>query len=311
MSALVESMFSSRVVPWHGLGVVVNDALSSKEAIEKAGLNWDVYPEEVYTKNGVKIPGAYANVRSSDGNALGIVGERYQIVQNSEAFSFTDALLGEGVKYETAGALKDGRIIWLLAKMPDKYKILGDEIESFLNFTNSFDGSGSIKVYLTNVRVVCANTLALSLRSAKRVWSAKHTGNITSKLDQARETLSLAHSYMDALNDQFEDLYKVKLDKDKVISLVDTLIPTTEDMTQRKKDNQERIKADIFFRYEEAPDLKDREQTGARFMQAVLDSTSHIKPARLTQNYQSNFFYNQINGNELADRAMNLVMAAA
>ena len=310
MSALVENMFSARVTPWHGLGTVVSEALSSEEAIEKAGLAWDVYPEEVYTKNGVKIPGAYANVRSSDGSALGIVGERYQIVQNSEAFTFTDALLGEGVKYETAGSLKGGRVIWLLAKMPKTYRILGDNIEEYCCFTNSFDGSGAIKVALTGVRVVCSNTLAAALKSAKRTWSARHTGSIDTKMEQARQTLELAETYMDSLNNTFEDLYKIKLNRDKVVKLVSDLVPVEDDATNRVKQNVENIRMDILFRYDEAPDLKDREETGARFIQAVADSTSHRQPARLTSNYQANFFYSQINGNTMLDKAMSMVMAA-
>ena len=170
MAALVESMFSVREVPWHGLGTIVREAPSSEEAIRLAGLDWDVYPEEVYTKSGNKIPGAYANVRSNDGSALGIVGERYQIVQNSEAFNFTDELLGEGVKYETAGSLKDGKVIWLLAQLPEAYKILGDEVTPWVCFTNSFDGSGAIKVAMVSTRVVCNNTLNVALKNAKRTW---------------------------------------------------------------------------------------------------------------------------------------------
>lgn len=309
-SAFAETIFDSRKTLWDGLGEKVEGAQTSEMAIKLAGLDWKVEPKKIFTEDGSEVPDAYANVRDKDNKVLGVVGARYQIVQNSDAFSFTDSLLGEGVTYETAGALKGGKQIWLLAKLPDQYKILGDEVTPYLVFSNSFDGSGSIRVAMTPVRVWCKNTLNLALKTSKRSWNARHSGAIAAKLEQAKQTLNLAVDYMDSLNETFEDLYKVKLNKDKVVSLVDTLIPVSDDMTQRVKDNQERIKSDIFFRYEEAPDLKDREETGARFIQAISDSVSHIQPARLTQNYQANFFASMLNGNDMLDKAMSLVMAA-
>lgn len=311
MPAAVETMFSNRIVPWHGLGTIVAEAPSSKEAINLAGLDWNVESKKIYTEDGTIVPNQYANVRDKDGSVLGVVGERYQIVQNSDAFEFTDALLGEGVKYETAGSLKDGRQIWLLALLPDDFKVLGDKVAPYVCFTNTFDGTGSIKVACVYTRVVCSNTLNMALKGAKRTWSARHTGNIDQKMEQARQTLELSRDYMNALNTTFEELYKVKIDKDKVIKLVDDLVPVAEDATSRVVENANRIKSDIIFRWEEAPDLKEREKTGARFIQAVTDTASHISPARLTQNYQANFFASMINGNDLADRAMKLVYAAA
>lgn len=309
-SLLPETVFDARKTPWYGLGTEVKGAATSADAMRLSGLDWNVVQKKIYDEDNRLIPGQFANVRDSDGSCLGIVGERYKVVQNSEAFEFTDALLGEGVKYETAGALNEGRKIWLLAILPEKYKILGDNVDPYVVFSSSHDGSGSIKVAVTPIRVWCKNTLNLSLKRAKRTWTARHTMAINTKMDQARATLKLSHAYMDELNSTFEDLYKVKIDKDKMIKLVDDLVPIEDDATDRVKNNINRIKSDIIFRWEEAPDLKDRERTGARFIQAVTDSVTHIEPARLTQNYQANLWGNMINGNALADRAMQLVMAA-
>ena len=150
MPANVESMFSVREKPWHGLGTIVAEAPDSSAALELAGLDWTVTQKDIATADGGKIiPGFKANVRESDDKVLGIVTDRYKVVQNSEAFAFTDALLGEGVRYETAGSLQGGRRIWLLAKLPQQYIINGDEITPYLVFMNSHDGSGSIKVAMT------------------------------------------------------------------------------------------------------------------------------------------------------------------
>ena len=190
MSANVETMFYVRETPWHGLGTKVMTAPDSKEALIAAGLNWNVVQEPIYTTENETIKGYKANVRDSDRKVLGVVTDRYKVVQNHEAFSFTDELLGQGVRYETAGSLQEGRKVWLLAHMPHEYIISGERISPYLLFSNTHDGSGAIKVALTPIRVVCNNTLNLALRTAERSWSMIHTGDIQSKMKEARDTLS-------------------------------------------------------------------------------------------------------------------------
>ena len=112
MAANVETMFFVRETPWHGLGTRVMEAPSSKEALGLAGLDWKVVQEPVYTQAEELIEGYKANVRDIDRKVLGVVTNRYRIIQNEEAFGFTDALLGEGVRYETAGSLQGGRKVW-------------------------------------------------------------------------------------------------------------------------------------------------------------------------------------------------------
>ena len=182
MSANVESMFYVRETPWHGLGTKVNEAPTSKDALIYAGLDWKVVQNNVYTQDGSLISGYKANIRSTDRSVLGIVSDRYKIVQNQDAFQFTDDLLGEGVTYETAGSLQGGRKVWMLARMPHRYIISGDEIEPYLVVMNSHDGSSGIKVAMTPIRVVCQNTLNLALGSAKRIWTTKHTENVMSRV---------------------------------------------------------------------------------------------------------------------------------
>ena len=146
-----------------------------------AGLDWNVVQETIYTAENPLISGYKANVRDSDRRVLGVVTDRYKVVQNQEAFAFTDELLGQGVRYETAGSLQDGRKVWLLAHMPHEYIISGERISPYLLFSNTHDGSGAIKVALTPIRVVCNNTLNLALGTAQRSWSMIHTGNIQTR----------------------------------------------------------------------------------------------------------------------------------
>ena len=310
MSALVESLFVTRTPAWHNMGTVVKESPTSEEAIRLAGLDWKVEQKPIYLADGTPIKGNYANVRSSDGKPLGIVGDRYKVVQNIDAFAFTDALLGEGVKYETAGSLKEGKIVWLLAKMPEPFDLLGDKVDPYLVFTNTHDGSGAVRVTLTNVRIVCWNTLNAAMRQAKRVWSARHTGSVTNKLDDARETLMFANAYIKATQDTFEQLYKVKLDEFDLYKVVDNIVPITADMSDRQMANQRAIRDDILLRYTEAPDLKVLDRTGARLVQAVADTTSHMEPFRMTANYKENHFKATLDGNKLLDKTVSILLAA-
>lgn len=204
MAAEVETMFYTREKPWHGLGTLVAEAPESREALRIAGLNWKVLQEPVYTENDELIQGYKANVRDSDRKILGVVTDRYKVIQNEEAFAFTDALLGEGVRYETAGSLQEGRRVWLLARLPREYIIAGERISPYMVFSNTHDGSGAVKTALTPIRVVCNNTLNLALRTAKRSWSMIHTGDISGKIEEAKNTLFLADEYMSALGKEFE-----------------------------------------------------------------------------------------------------------
>ena len=310
MAANVESMFYTRTAPWHGLGVRVEEVLGSKEALIQAGLDWKVEQTDVYAASGERIPGDKANIRDIDGSVLGIVGDRYKIVQNEEAFAFTDGLLGEGVKYETAGSLAGGKIVWMLAKLPEKYIISGDAIEPYLVFCNSHDGSGAIRVAMTPVRVVCQNTLNLALKGASRVWSARHTGNVMSRMDEARETLQLANAYMSQLGRSINELQAKKLTDKKVLAMIDSLYPVSEDLSEMQKKNnlkqQEILKACYF----DEPDLQGVGKNGYRFINAVSDMAYHGKPLRQTKNYNENLFRKTIDGLPVLDKTYQMVLSA-
>ena len=309
MAALVESMFSVREVPWHGMGTIVEDAPNSEEAIITAGLDWEVESRKMYLADGSEVPDAFANVRNTDNSVLGIVGNRYTIVQNNEAFSFTDNLIGEGCVYETAGSLRDGKQIWLLARLPESVQIAGDKIMPYLCFTNTHDGTGAVKVFMTPIRVVCNNTLNQALSTAKRTWSARHTGSIESKLREATETLELANSYMAELKKTSETLALQKIDQKKLLKMIEELVPMEEGISERQKTGIRDLRNDIWFRYTYAPDLVDREETLFRFVNAVADTTTHKEPNRLTKNWKENQFANIITGSDLLDKAYKMCLA--
>jgi len=312
MSANVETMFYTREKPWHRLGIHVCQALSSLEALEVSGLDWKVIQKPILTEDGISVEGYKANVRDFDNKILGVVTDRYKVVQNSEAFAFTDGLLGSGVRYETAGSLQEGRKIWMLAKLPNEYIMLGDRISPYMVFSNAHDGSGAIRVAMTPIRVVCQNTLNLALSTATRSWSTIHTGDIRNKLEDAKQTLFMAERYMDSLGKEFENLSKIKLSDSKVIEYINQLLPLDEDNTSPIQErNINKLREDMKMRYFDAPDLSDVGRNGYRFVNAVSDFATHSKPLRETINFRENLFAKTADGNALIDKAYEMVKAVA
>lgn len=310
MPAEVETMMYTREPVWHGLGTKVDESPTSADALRLSGLDWTVEQRPVFMR-GVQtpIPNYKANVRNTDGTVLGIVTDRYTIVQNNDAFSWTDSLIGGGVRYETAGSLKGGRKIWLLAKMPSA-KVAGDEVEPYLCFTNTHDGSGAVKVCMTPVRVVCANTLNLALRTASRSWSMKHVGNLEDKLYEARVTLELADRYMLELDEQAQRLANVTVTDEKLMKLLEEMFPCKEDATERQKNTVKTAKDEFMICYF-MPDLAKFRGTAWGVVNAMADMVDHSKPQRNTQNYRENNWGRIMDGHPLVDGITEKLMSMA
>ncbi len=310
MAANVETMFYTREKPWHGLGTRVEEAPTSITALGLAGLDWQVLQEPIYTDGGEVIPGYKANVRNTDQKVLGVVSDRYKVIQNEEAFAFTDELLGQGVRYETAGSLQDGRKVWLLARLLREYIIAGERISPYLVFSNTHDGSGAVRVAVTPVRVVCNNTLNLALATANRSFSMIHTGDIKGKVEEAKNALFKAEEYMEHLGREFERLREMKLTDSQVHYYIEQLLPMNKSMTILQRKNNEKQREDLAKRYFEAPDLKTIGKNAYRFINAVSDFATHAEPLRKTANYKENLFARTIEGNPLMDKAYQMVCAA-
>ena len=268
MSANVESMFyAGREKPWHGLGTQVEEAPTSADALRLAGLDWTVQRKPIQVCGGRKVDNFFANVRSSDGAVLGVVSDRYQVVQNAEAFAFTDALIGgEGqVHYETAGSLMGGRKIWLLAKLPDT-EIVGDKTEPYLCFSNTHDGSGAIRVCMTPIRVVCNNTLNIALNGAKRAT----------------------------------------VTDEQIAKILDEMFPATEDMSEREKRNATKAREEYMICYF-APDILKFKGTAWGALNAMSDMVGHTAPRRMTSNYQENNWGRIMDGHAMMDKMSSLL----
>lgn len=315
MSHEIETMFSAnRVVPWHyeitkDVTKLIQEAPTSKDALHLAGLDWEVQQTPVYMENGIEIPNYKANVRSTDSACLGIVTDRYKIVQNTEAFEFTDAIVGETedgvVKYETAGSLCGGKKIWLLAKMPTQ-RVLDDEVDPYMFFANSHDGSGAIKIGMTPVRICCANTLSIALNSAKRQWSTKHVGDMQSKLEEAKYCLQMANKYMKRLDEEADRLANAKLYKEQIDEILDELFPVEDNDTDRKKQVVQAEKNNFYIAYF-MPDIAKFRDTAWGAVNAMSDVVTHQAPKRNTASFYANRWGKIMEGHAMMDRFVELV----
>ena len=308
MSSNVESMFYTREKPWHGLGVRVEEAPTSADALRLAGLDWEVAQEPIFTEGGDAIAGYKVNVRDSDRKVLGVVSDRYKIIQNREAFAFTDSLIDGEVRYETAGSLQGGKKIWLLAKLPET-EIVGDKTEPYLCFSNTHDGSGAIRVCMTPIRVVCNNTLNFALNTAKRAWAVRHTGDIQAKLHEARVCLDMANKYMDKLGEYADQMANTTVTDERIKAILDEMFPVTEDMSDREKRNAEKVKTEYMVCYF-APDILKFKGTAWGALNAMSDMVSHNAPRRQTSNYRENNWGRIMDGHAMMDKMASLLVGA-
>ena len=307
MAALVESMVYTREKPWHGLGTKVEEAPTSADALRLAGLDWRVEQKNIQLCGGSKVPGYKANVRSTDGKVLGVVSDRYRIVQNADAFEFTDSIIGGDVRYETAGSLNGGKKIWLLAKLPET-EIAGDRTEPYLCFSNTHDGSGAVRVCMTPIRVVCNNTLNLALDSAKRAWSVRHTGSLQSKMHEARACLRMANRYMGALAEKADRMANTTITRDQLNRILDELFPVDEHTTEREKQNIKKLRDEYMVCYF-APDLVKFRDTAWGAYNAMSDMITHNAPLRKTENYRENNWGRLMDGHVMMDKMTALLNA--
>lgn len=241
---------SKQDLPWHRLGTIV-DTMNSKEAMELGGLDFEVEKRPLYVNGSVisfeeakknsriqrritkvddnltseyskliKFKDKFSIVRTDNDKPLGIVGSKYTPVQNIEAFNFFDDIAQDGIaEYETAGALGNGEIVFVTARVTESMTIHNDQIDKYLLISLSHDGSSAITVAYTPIRVVCNNTLTIAIRNAKNKVQIRHTSSAHDRLDAAKATLGLINYGDNAHNDYFNRLLDISITEGEVIDL--------------------------------------------------------------------------------------------
>jgi len=237
---------SLREPAWHKLGTVFHEEVSTAKMLELAKLdNWNVRLEEVEIPEGFASDKTYNYVTRtnpfdrSQNDVLGVVGERYRILQNEELFDFGDALLDGGGRWETAGSIKGGRQVFGSLALERETVLdpngVEDKINSYLLVNTSHDGSIAIQASVTPVRVVCANTLNIALgsgvgrnRSVKQSYKIRHTQTAGGKIQAAREALGLANAYLDEFDKMAQEMIEQTVTHDQFMKMVETAYPMPE-----------------------------------------------------------------------------------
>ena len=228
MAHMVETMAYAGEVPWHGLGKRVLPDLTPAQMMEEAGVNWTVSKVPAYANvNGVQVPvNRSALVRDSDGTVLDVVGDDWYPTQNSEAFEFFHDFVAAGdMEMHTAGSLRDGRIVWALAKVKDSFILGGkDQVDSYLLFSNPQMYGKSIDVRFTPIRVVCNNTLTLSLK-AKTDNMVRVSHRTAFEPDVVKETLGLAHNKMNQYKEMSQFLTSKRYNGESIVEYFKSVFP--------------------------------------------------------------------------------------
>jgi phage/plasmid-like protein (TIGR03299 family) len=313
MAHQIESMFSARELPWHGLGIVTADTLNKSDAIIQSGLDWTVSKRELYLGDngnlGLQALEAFAVTRDTDSAILGIVGEGYNPIQNSESFDFAEALLAEGATFETAGSLFGGKRIFICAKLRET-DILDDKVGEYLVLANSFDGTMPFTGMITPIRVVCNNTLKLAGAQASRIVKLRHTKNVGDKVDQARKILSLAHKYTDQIKLEAERMVAIGFDNRILDDFTNRIFGVTDDASTRAK-NLAETGRELFEEALNRPDIRNFSGTAWGTFQALADVDSHKPAPREGEISKHRNFFRVIEGDNWLENSTKLMLEMA
>ncbi len=264
------SMMYVGEAPWHKLGTKLDKPATAAEAIKAANLNWSVCKQPIILSvTSQIIKDKFAVVRDDklkDANCpvFGIVGNSYTPLQNSEAFEFFDPIVGKenAPIYHTAGALGDGERVWILAKLPDTIRVIGDDIaDKYLLLSNSHDGQSSVQIKFTPIRVVCQNTLTMALGKGQTL-RVPHTRDLHYRLQQAEMMLGTINKRFGEIEETFKAMTRVQIDGAKLTSYLTEVFPEPLD-----KENQRAI-ARVYER---------RELTKHFFVEGVGNTAEGVK----------------------------------
>jgi len=278
----VAQMAYAGETPWHGLGTKVAPDLSPIQIMSKAGLDWSVEKETMTTASGVEIEGKKALVRSSDNKVLDVVGDGWNPVQNETAFEFfSEYTLAGDMEMHTAGSLKGGQMVWALAKVKESFDILGgDQVDSYLLFSNPHKYGKAIDVRFTPIRVVCNNTLSMSLgQNVANSVTLNHRNEFNPAM--VKEQMGIASEKFAKYKEMAEFLSTKKFSMDALVQYYNEVFPRT---YQGKKDVQVKTFADLSSNGQKAHSFLET-QPGAHFGEGswwqALNSVTYLTDHRM------------------------------
>ena len=318
MAHQVETMAYAGETPWHGLGVPVSNDLTPQQMMEKAGVDWEVHEVESFIEfDGKRMPtGQKSLVRGTDGKILTNVGENWNPVQNADAFNFfSEYCMSGDMEMHTAGSLRDGQMVWALAKVKDSFELFGgDKVDSYLLFSNPHQYGKAIDVRFTPIRVVCNNTLSLSL-SQKADKSVKVGHRTQFDAYEVKKALKIASDKLNTYKDMAEFLGKKKFTTEAYIEYLNTVFPRTADKKVQgmslSKDTLSRNATLAYNVLETQPGAEFARGSWWQAFNSVTYITDHVQGRNADNRlYTSWFGYNQVNKKKALESAIKFAEAA-
>lgn len=286
--------------PWAGLGMDCKDAKNLNQVLNIADLNFNVRKLPVYV-DGQTVDGYCATIREDTRELLGIVGKRYEIIQNKDAFSFIDNMVDEGMSFLSAGSTSGSKKTWIVGKLKDR-SILGDNISPCIYFENSWDGTGSIRLSVLTLRQVCSNGMCVGTPAHNFSWSIRHTNSAKMKLEVAHNNIQSIEEYMDSYEEYMETLSQKKIE---FSDLIHYLLPEPDETNTRAVANYIAKKEGLEFLYDSKEDIQPFKGNAYGAYLALTDYVSHAEPLRMTQKGDENRFLKLTKGNDMIKKAMN------
>lgn len=283
-----------RTSTWRNIGTDVTEAKSFDEVMTLAGLDFEVEKRPIYTTdkdgNQKEIKWSMSTVRKDTDEIMGVVGSKYEVCQNRDAFDFIN-YIDEDLHFEKAG-ITEGGMVYVIGSLPD-VSILGDTFKPHLIFQNGFNGGYTIKSAICPLRIVCQNQFNMAFRGADNSVSIRHSRSMDVKMEEAREVLRANADYMKKVNGLAEDMFSKKLTSAQVMKVINTMFPIKEEMTDLQKGRIEEQRNKMMFMYN-AEDNRNFRGTAWGAVNAYADYLTHAEPMRLTQNYEENHFVKSI-----------------
>jgi len=276
---------------WHQKGVVVDGLFDAATVIKSIDFDFPVELVPLYTGDGEKVD-RFATIRTDreighPHRILGVVGPRYTVVQNADAFTFFDKVVGEGEAiYTSAGILGHGERMFLVAEIPGEFYVEDDKFEQYVVLNNSHDGTYALRVLSTSVRVVCQNTLSWALRQHKAKASLRHTKNVHTRMIDAAEVLGLATESFKQQQELFRQLVSKDITHELFSQYVDEVFPSAaEEVGSRTLAHREEVMALIDHPWNTTKGIKHT------WYAALQATTQYVDHAMSVDKKQGQFEY--------------------
>tara|TARA_Y100000389_G_C17431688_1_gene503018 strand:+ start:752 stop:1705 length:954 start_codon:yes stop_codon:yes gene_type:complete len=317
MSHEVETMAYAGELPWHGLGVKVHNDLSPQQMMQKAGVDWSVHEVESYVEfKGDYLPtGQKSLIRETDGKILTNVGKDWHPCQNETAFEFfNEYVLAGDMEMHTAGSLKDGQYVWALAKVKESFDLFGgDQVDSYMLFSNPHVYGKSIDVRFTPIRVVCNNTLTFALDTAsQRAVKVGHRAAFDPNM--VKEQLGIAHEKFAKYKEMAEFLGSKRVTADSLIQYYNEVFPLTSGKDQQSEvtlDTISRQAKNAYDVIESQPGAQYAEGSWWQAFNSVTFVTDHVQGRNADNRLHSQWYgYNQLRKVKAAEKAVEFALAA-